>query len=961
VITRGERSRRLALLAGALAACALAGAGCKKPEIGGAVESAQGAGGPAIRITGATVDGTGHLVVAFELTDAGAPVATREAALALEPLFTLAALSRHPVDGLWAWRSLLLTGNQTLATLRPGGPGTPAAEVRTNQKQPGAEGTGTVAGADGAFTYRFSNPLPAGFDPTETLRVGVWLLGNGTEAGTSTFDFRPAGGTPAPRDTVLPRNCESCHDVLVSPGGAVGVKMCTTCHTWQNADPDTSDPAALDGATGTTDPNPLDLGRMVHRIHRGRNLPTLHASSSSLDALPLTPPPTDPGGSPKPPPFARPFVPGVNAPIVGRKYSIVGAMSEERVFGRVVTRTDNGVLPGRTVATGVVFPRDLRDCAVCHGGAPQEYEVLFGISRRTCAGCHPEIWFEASPITDAVHFAHPGGPQADDTQCAGCHVAATVSQPKVWAPLAQIHVPPYLSPSANMPRFEIVSVSNLKAGLAPKVVFKMSDAVGPIVPTPRAPVPATDTRPNGSPLSRRFSTAYPSGAYLAIAISGPTSPDYAGPPSAQVISTAAGNPDIYALTADPVTNEYTYQFVSTLPEGAAGTWTVAMEGYRTSYQPSVNYHAASNEFRWPYTSEALSEASVNPLVDVDTATGEWSAANPGTTVPRRAVVTQERCERCHGRLALHGTMRNRVEHCVTCHTATATDWSRRPKGAGGDVNLAATFDGVEERSVHFKVLIHRIHTGGREGSGAGLSLLDPVVVYGYGGTPYFFDEGIFPADLRNCTRCHEGRTYEIDAIPAGAPATVANETATIRHAGAADHAAGERAVPPIQAACMGCHATGATLAHVARNGPQGGVEVCGNCHVRGAVGVDVAHGLVRPGATPIASTWSSIVQNVIAPRCASAACHGGNPPTAFPQLDADAARAAMVDVPSQQASGMDMIEPFDPGASYLVLKLRGEAASAGGVATPMPIGDAMLDPSDIAAIEAWIANGAPND
>jgi len=97
------------------------------------------------------------------------------------------------------------------------------------------------------------------------------------------------------------------------------------------------------------------------------------------------------------------------------------------------------------------------------------------------------------------------------------------------------------------------------------------------------------------------------------------------------------------------------------------------------------------------------------------------------------------------------------------------------------------------------------------------------------------------------------------------------------------------------------------------------------------------------------------------PRCASAACHGGNPPAAFPQLDAEAAYQAIVGVPSQQVSGMALVEPYEPEASYLLIKMRGEAASVGGIATPMPIGDAALDPSDLAAVEAWIANGAPND
>jgi hypothetical protein len=56
-----------------------------------------------------------------------------------------------------------------------------------------------------------------------------------------------------------------------------------------------------------------------------------------------------------------------------------------------------------------------------------------------------------------------------------------------------------------------------------------------------------------------------------------------------------------------------------------------------------------------------------------------------------------------------------------------------------------------------------------------------------------------------------------------------------------------------------------------------------------------------------------------------------------------------------------MVTPNDPQKSYLVHKLRGDAASVGGsVATPMPP-DGALAPADVAAVEAWISNGAQND
>ncbi len=63
-----------------------------------------------------------------------------------------------------------------------------------------------------------------------------------------------------------------------------------------------------------------------------------------------------------------------------------------------------------------------------------------------------------------------------------------------------------------------------------------------------------------------------------------------------------------------------------------------------------------------------------------------------------------------------------------------------------------------------------------------------------------------------------------------------------------------------------------------------------------------------------------------------------------------------MNVPSEQNVTMDMVEPGSPDQSWLVLRLRGE-----GGRQYMPLGDAQLTDGEIAAVEAWIANGALND
>jgi OmcA/MtrC family decaheme c-type cytochrome len=447
-------------------------------------------------------------------------------------------------------------------------------------------------------------------------------------------------------------------------------------------------------------------------------------------------------------------------------------------------------------------------------------------------------------------------------------------------------------------------------------------------------------------------------------VTGPATPEYDSTPSAVLASGSAGHPDPLALTTVGSTDEYVYAFSTTagaVPPSATGTWTVSMEGRRR--KSVARYDPSTDTFRWPFTGETITEAPDNAFDNVDLAAGRCgpSPACPGGlaggTAPRRAVVSEGKCLGCHGgRLELHGSLRNGIAGCVICHTAQATDWARRPK-VSGLVNLAATLDGLEERSIHFKVLIHRIHTGARDGA-ATLAEIAPHVVYGYGGTPYFFDEVEYPADLRNCTLCHEGKSYLVDAVPAGAPPTVANETRTIRHAAnGSAHAAGEPSRPPVQAACLGCHTGGASVTHAASK-TVGGVETCTSCHTNGALAVEVVHGLAPATGAAAGTTFSSIVRTILVPRCATSACHaaGGTPPI----LEASAAYGQLVGAPSDQSS-LKQVEPNQPERSYLVHKLRGTAASvSGSVATIMPT-DGALAPADLAAIEAWIANGAPND
>jgi OmcA/MtrC family decaheme c-type cytochrome len=564
---------------------------------------------------------------------------------------------------------------------------------------------------------------------------------------------------------------------------------------------------------------------MVHRLHRGKNLPTLYLASSIAPA-PLLPP-----DGPPPAALPLPFLTGRNAVAPGTKFSIWGFRTTEFLGGRVVARTEN-FQPPRVLAEGINFPRDLRDCDACHRDAPQRGEMVAAISRRTCQGCHPDTWFGAGPITDLVHMAHPGGPQADDTRCAGCHVAG----PGLRAPIAEAHLPPLLSPNYDQPSVVVTRVEGFQASGTPTVCFQVKDRRGELdsLQSPSAGVDPDPLHP--SPVPRGL-------ARVSIVVSGPTG-DYLTGNAPFSQSVALSTPRTPGL--DGISQEFCHLFTTPLPATAAGTWGLGMEVRRLASVPL--YDAGADLFRWPYTGESVTEYADNPVYYVDTAFGTWPGGAPA---PRRNPIERNNCRSCHLEISLHGNLRHNPSYCVLCHTADATDWSRRPKGPDGNVNLATvysdtrfgTYDGLEERSIHFKVMVHRIHTGEGQGT-ARIEVGAPHVL----ANAFFFDDVRFPNRLADCTLCHEGTTWLIEGQPADASPTIANENASITHAATASHTAAVPRWPPIAATCNSCHGTAFAYAHAAAY-TEGGVEACAQCHTKGALGVPEAHGLPAPTAT----------------------------------------------------------------------------------------------------------------
>jgi len=161
---------------------------------------------------------------------------------------------------------------------------------------------------------------------------------------------------------------------------------------------------------------------------------------------------------------------------------------------------------------------------------------------------------------------------------------------------------------------------------------------------------------------------------------------------------------------------------------------------------------------------------------------------------------------CHATLAIHGEARRNTEFCVMCHNANHTDGEKRKNAKGP----------MPAENVHYKLLIHRIHTG--------VNLGESWVVYGGPPAkpgPIEFGDIRFPGDRRNCAKCHEPGANELP-LPAGVlPTSMPQADGSMKP------------LPPILSACVGCHTREPAKAHMEAQIASVGRESCVVCHGRG--------------------------------------------------------------------------------------------------------------------------------
>jgi len=126
----------------------------------------------------------------------------------------------------------------------------------------------------------------------------------------------------------------------------------------------------------------------------------------------------------------------------------------------------------------------------------------------------------------------------------------------------------------------------------------------------------------------------------------------------------------------------------------------------------------------------------NGTADADVSMAFMDFVPAGGTPTTFETVTDDRCNQCHGFVQAHGTRRG-VHLCITCHNPFTTDPDT-------------------SRTVDFKVLIHKIHSG---------STLPSVMqgkgyfIVGFKGAIADFSDVVFPYHnhgVAHCTVCHSG-------------------------------------------------------------------------------------------------------------------------------------------------------------------------------------------------------------
>ncbi|MHB8948546.1 MAG: OmcA/MtrC family decaheme c-type cytochrome [Rhodoferax sp.] len=525
----------------------------------------------------------------------------------------------------------------------------------------------------------------------------------------------------------------------------------------------------------------------------------------------------------------------------------------------------------------VGFPQDLRNCTKCHTGSnpatPQGDNWKTAVSQKACLACHTP---KAGGTWETSHKVYAGtlvGAGAAATaltnaQCVTCHKAGTNLAPET------VHWNQNEENSAKY-KMNIESAAYDAATRKVTVKYFLSDPTNGNAPYNLVTPDCTASAPT----------------VCNVIVKGADGRD--------VITTKFGNLRFYVAYQSMVGQSTAVTDFSSYNNGGNGANAFAYRGINDGtnhYTVDITLPADTPTSFASGTARVLSIGQVKEpqlvlksldprpavvpaaLVNVVVQNTHKDVVLTGAMNPRREVVSNDKCNACHGALgstsgsnelanAFHSGARNTVESCSLCHDANRASSTVMTNG------LALN------ESYQFNRMIHGIHgnskriypfTHGNKVVGAfgknGLLLSDGVTPM-TAGTENYAAEVAYPGVGLNCNACHVNNSYKNDRGTLGA--VVLKGPATVSATGALTVAADPNpgnwlVISPKTASCTSCHDSSKAIGHVTTfsrpgsasygNLTQGAVagltgfaaapaETCDDCHAPGGTwGVDIVHG-----------------------------------------------------------------------------------------------------------------------
>ena len=695
---------------------------------------------------------------------------------------------------------------------------------------------------DGYYTYTFSTDITdptktngVKFEPNRTHRIAIQL--SYTNAAGETVLVNPYMDVRFDADG---KSAQVTNPALTRK--MTDVSSCNSCH----------EKLALHGGgrvdtqycvmchnPGTTDANSgnvLTLSTMAHKIHSGRLL------KSALDE-------------------------GKG----GEDYTIWGFRDSKHSYAEVG------------------FPQDLRNCSKCHSAdnpaTPQGDNWKTAVSKQACLTCHANRagsdW-DASHEVIARYWVGIGAKAKDLTnqQCNECHKAGTnLGSDRVHFNQVEVNAAKYKMNIASValtqpPTDTTDGTVEVKYFLSDPTngdaKYKLEDDPGRFgrlslyltYQSMRKPDKADGTKDETDWAVTEF-TSYNNGGNKA---------------RVDAITGTNDGGNVYTATiAIPMNSAF---------HRASGTGRVVSIG--AVVERKLEAKSATDPRPPVEPAETVNTLVQNTFKDIEIS---------GTLNPRRLIVSNDKCNTCHGALgatsgsntlanAFHGGARNTVEACVVCHD---------PNRAGSSI-MTNGLPLIE--SYQFKRMIHGIHGNSKRvypfthgnkvagqfgkdgllmaaGEGALVSNLGergPRVDAPSGvlsepwltgemfaiGTPLAADVENYAAEVAypqvglNCNTCHVDNSYKTDKGPVGTVVSKSIDPAT--HQSAGTDPMQWSVISPKAATCTACHDSPKAIGHVTGFGnatfadrtqreSMQTQETCADCHASGGFkGVDIVHG-----------------------------------------------------------------------------------------------------------------------